>query len=161
MRFLKTMRKTIDPSIYLHSSGDHGYWTELESSAEIEITSEDPAHPIEAALLPGSGQGWRASQPGLQTMRIIFDYPQSLKRIYLVFKEEGKSRTQEFVLRWSSGEDRPLQEIVRQQYNFAPLSTEVEDYAVDLQGVKTLELEINPSISGGDICASLAEMRVR
>jgi hypothetical protein len=161
MRFLRTMRKTIDPSLYLHAAADHGFWIELESSAEIAITSEDPAHPIEAALLPGTGQGWKASQPGVQSMRIIFDYPQSLKRIYLVFREEGTSRTQEFVLRWSAGEDWPLQEIVRQQYNFSPLSTEIEDYAVDLHGVTILELEITPSISGGDIRASLAEMRVR
>lgn len=156
------MRKTIDPASYLHSAGEeHGHWMELESSAQIEITSEDPEHPIENALLPGTGRRWKASEPGPQKLRIVLDYPRTLKRIYLVFKEEERSRTQEFVLRWSWAENQPLQEIVRQQYNFTPLSTEVEDYAVDLHGVKILELEINPSISGGDAVASLAEMRVR
>ena len=161
MRFMQAMRKKIDPSLHQHRAAERGEWLELESSAEIEITSEDSAHPIESALLPGTGAGWKASQPGTQRMRILFDDPQKLSRIYMVFKEEDQSRTQEFVLRWSTGENQPLQEIVRQQYNFTPRSTEVEDYAVELNGVKTLDLEINPSISGGDVRASLSEMRLR
>jgi hypothetical protein len=47
---------------------------------------------------------------------------------------------------------------VRQQYRFSPPSTtqEVEDYAVDLDGVTALELHIIPDISGGAVPASLA-----
>lgn len=134
---------------------------DLECSAEIEITSEDPAHPIEAALLPNAGSGWRASQPGRQTLRVQFDEPQALRHIHLRFAEEEKSRTQEFVLRWSKGGDHPFEEIVRQQYNFSPGSSENEDYAVELDGVKILELEIIPSIGGGNVYASLAELRLR
>jgi hypothetical protein len=134
---------------------------DLESSAEVEITSEDPAHPIEAALLLGRGRGWKASQPGKQTLRILFDSPQEIRRVYLVFTEDEKTRTQEFVLRWSAGKGETFREIVRQQYNFAPGSSEVEDYAVELHRVKILELEIIPSISGGDGRASLAELRLR
>ena len=36
----------------------------MEGLAEVEITSEDAAHPIESALLPGRASGWRAAGPG-------------------------------------------------------------------------------------------------
>lgn len=131
----------------------------LEGLAEVEVTSEAAAHPIEAALLPGSGDGWRADQPGKQTIRLIFDNPQNLRLIHLVFTEEHQSRTQEFVLRWISAADPSPREVVRQQYNFTPVSSEVERYAVALKAVKILELEIMPSLSG-EALASLTELRL-
>jgi hypothetical protein len=131
----------------------------LEGLAEIEVTSEAAAHPIEAALLPGSGDGWRAAQPGKQTIRLIFDNPQNLRLIHLVFTEEHQARTQEFVLRWISAEDSSPREVIRQQYNFTPVSSEVERYAVALEDVKILELEITPSLSG-EAWASLTELRL-
>ncbi len=39
-------------------------WLDLERLAQVEVTSEDVDHPIESALIPGTGSGWRASQPG-------------------------------------------------------------------------------------------------
>ncbi|MGI9046813.1 MAG: hypothetical protein ACR2FI_08505 [Burkholderiales bacterium] len=54
---------------------------DVETLAEIEMTSEDAAHPIESALLPGSGAGWRAAGPGKQTIRLLFTQPQRLRRI--------------------------------------------------------------------------------
>ncbi|MGA3118622.1 MAG: hypothetical protein ABSF90_29870 [Syntrophobacteraceae bacterium] len=39
-------------------------WLDLENLALAEFTSEDPPHPIESALKPGVGSGWRASEPG-------------------------------------------------------------------------------------------------
>lgn len=48
-------------------------WLDLENSALAELTSEDVAHPIESALNPGVGSGWRASEPGQQTVRLLFD----------------------------------------------------------------------------------------
>ena len=155
------MRKRIDPAISRSEALAPEHWLDLESSAEIEITSEDPAHPMEAALIPGAGSGWRASNPGPQTVRILFDEPRALRRIHLMFTEDEKPRTQEFVLRWSVGDRHPFQEIVRQQYNFSAGSSEVEDYDVELNGVKSLELEIIPSIGGGDQRASLTELCLR
>src|SRR5947209_20506166 len=76
-------------------------WLDLESLAQVEITSEDAAHPIESALIPGTGEGWRAAQPGEQTIRLLFDEALGLRRIHLLFREEEEARTQEFVLRWS------------------------------------------------------------
>ena len=71
-------------------------------------------------------------------------------------------RTQEFVLRWSTGAGASSREIVRQQYNFSPpdVTREVEDYAVDLDGLTMLELSIIPDISGGEARASLGQLRI-
>jgi hypothetical protein len=55
-----------------------------------------------------------------------------------------------------------LQEIVRQQWNFSPphITTEVEDYRVDLSGVAVLELTIIPDIAGGVARASLNSLAI-
>jgi hypothetical protein len=135
-------------------------WLDLEPLAQVEITSEDADHPIEAALIPGRGSGWRAARPGEQTIRLLFDEPLKLRRIHLLFREDQQERTQEFVLRWSPNRGQSYKEIVRQQYNFSPLGTtrEMEDYRIDLDGVTTLELRILPDISGGNACGSLEEL---
>ena len=111
-------------------------WLNLEHLTQVEITSEDAGYPIESALLPNTGMGWRAAQSGEQTIRLLFNEPLRLKRIYLVFQEDQKERTQEFVLRWSPDGGQSYRDIVRQQYNFSPPAavSEVEDYDVDLDG---------------------------
>jgi hypothetical protein len=137
-------------------------WMDLERLAQVEITSEDVDHPIESALIPGTSSGWRAAQPGEQTIRLFFDEPLRLRRIHLRFQEGEQERTQEFVLRWSPDGGQSYREILRQQYNFSPpeAAQEVEDYDVDLDGVTALELKIVPDISGGSTRASLAQLRV-
>ena len=137
-------------------------WLDLENLAEVELTSEDASHPIESALNAGMGSGWRASEPGQQTVRLLFDKPLRVKRVHLEFQEDEQERTQEFVLRWSSDRGQSYREIVRQQYNFnLPDNTrEIEDYAVDLAGLTALELSIVPDISGGRARASIAQLRL-
>jgi hypothetical protein len=88
---------------------------DLEGAASVEVTSEEQDHGIESALIAGQTNGWHASTPGTQTIRLIFDEPQRLKRISLVFEENEIKRTQEFVLRWSPDGGRSFREIVRQQ----------------------------------------------
>jgi len=140
---------------------EHG-WLDLEELAQVEVTSEDAAHPIEAALAPGEEAGWRAAHPGPQTIRLIFDRPQRLSRVWLLFIEAETPRTQEFVLRWSPDGGRSFREIVRQQWNFAPPETirEVENYRVELSGVTVLELAIVPDQGRGEARASLARWRL-
>ncbi|MDH4250084.1 MAG: hypothetical protein OEY21_10305 [Nitrospira sp.] len=137
-------------------------WLDLRRLAQVELTSEDAAYPIEAALMPRAGSGWRAAQAGEQTIRLLFDELQRVRRIQLVFHEDQQARTQEFVLRWSPDGGQSYREILRQQYNFSPpgMMREFEDYAVDLAGVTALELKIVPDISGGDARASLAQLRI-
>jgi hypothetical protein len=137
-------------------------WLDLDLLAQVEITSEDVDYPIESALIPGVGSGWRAAQPGEQTICLLFDEPLRLRRIHLMFHEDAQERTQEFVLRWSPDGGQSYREILRQQYNFSPpgMAREVEDYDLDLDGVTALELKIVPDISGGSAHASLAQLRV-
>ena len=143
------------------SPADQG-WLDLERLAQVEITSEDGGHRIDSALLIGAGSGWRASQPGEQTIRLLFDEPQGLRRIRLVFEEDSQERTHEFVLRFSADGGQPYREILRQQYTFSPqgMTREVEDYVVNLDEVSVLELIIIPDISGGDAHASLTQLRL-
>ena len=138
------------------------HWLNLDALAQVEVTSEDAAHPIESGLLRGTESGWRARQPGPQTVRLVFDQPLRITCMHLEFHEENMERTQQFVLRWSSNSGQSYQEIVRQQYNFSPpvTTSECEDYDVDLVGVTTLELNIIPDISGGPARASLAQLRL-
>jgi hypothetical protein len=137
-------------------------WLDLENVVQAELTSEDASHPIESALRPGAGSGWRASEPGRQTVRLLFDEPVRVKRVHLVFREEEQQRTHEFLLRWSSDNGRSYREIVRQQYTFSPPdnSREREDYDVDLVGLTVFEISISPDISGGWARASIAELRL-
>jgi hypothetical protein len=137
-------------------------WLDLDKAASIEVTSEDVNYPIESALLADEKGGWRAAQPGSQTIRLIFDNPQRLRRIWLAFEDNEVFRTQEFVLRWSPHVGRPFREIVRQQWNFSSPGgvREIEDYAVDLVDVGVLELIIVPDKSGAEARASLVKMRL-
>jgi len=144
------------------SSADFQNWLDLEHLVQVELTSEDAEHPIESALINDAGSGWRAQQPGKQTIRLLLDKPHRISRIQLMFQEDERVRTQEFVLRWSPGPGTSYREIVRQQYNFSPpaVTRELEDYVVDLNGLTMLELDIIPDISGGETRASLAQLRL-
>jgi hypothetical protein len=126
---------------------DSGEWLDIEKIAVAEISSEDPAFPIDHALGRTGTGGWRASAPGPQRIRLLFDAPQSLRRIQLHFVDKESERSQEFVLLALVGDD--LREVARQQWNFSPngATEELEDYTVDLKGVKTLELRIDPDRS--------------
>ena len=156
------MRKRIVASPARETASLDDDWLDLESLAEVEVTSEDAAHPIEAALLPGHGSGWSAAAPGKQTIRLLFTRPQPLRRICLVYEEPATPRTQEYVLRWSGDGGRSYREIARQQWNFSPqgATSEAEDHRVDLPAVTALELSIIPDISGGEAVASLARLRL-
>ena len=137
-------------------------WLDLQRLAQVELTSEDAAYPIDAALMPSAGSGWRAAQAGEQTIRLLFDELQRIRHIQLLFHEDQQARTQEFVLRWSPGGGQSYREILRQQHTFSPpgMARECEDYAVDLAGVTALELRIVPDISGGDARTSVAQLRI-
>ena len=139
-----------------------GTFLDLETLARVEITSEDPAHTIESALVPGNGDGWRAAGPGPQKVRVFFDEPQRIRRVRLVFEEAHAERTQEFALSWIPAGEKAGQFLVRQQYTFSPggATREVEEYVFDLQGAAAIELEIVPDISKGEAVASLVSLQV-
>lgn len=155
------MRKQVIRVPQIAAAWDQG-WLDLEKAASVEVSSEDENYPIESALLGDEKRGWCAAEAGSQTIRLIFDSPQRLRRIFLAFEDSEVLRTQEFVLRWSSHPGQPFREIVRQQWNFSSPGgvREIEDYAVDLFDVGVLELIIVPDKGGGEALASLVKMRV-
>lgn len=156
------MRKRLITPTPAAAPSERDHPIDVSTTALVEVTSEEKDHPIEAALIPGESKGWRASEPGTHTIRLIFDRPQTLKRISLVFEEKETSRTQEFVLRWSTNLKGSLREIVRQQWNFNPplTTTEFEEYRVELSDVTVLELTITPDITGGATHASVNRLTI-
>jgi len=155
------MRKVIKPDTSKTAPRSQGEWLDLEEIATVEVTSEDPNFPIESALGASPGPGWRAAEPGKQTIRIVLDNPRTLRRIRLEFSETQVQRTQEFTLRWSPA-GGPFREIVRQQWNFSPQgsSSEIEDYQVQLENVSALELNLRPDLAPDTAYATLAAWRV-
>ncbi|MCU7877539.1 MAG: discoidin domain-containing protein [Candidatus Thiodiazotropha sp. (ex Lucinoma borealis)] len=156
------MRKRIIGQVQQAAFPTDQVWLNLGEIAEVEITSEDDTYPIESALLPGKTPGWRAAQPGKQTIRLLFTHPQNLQRIWIKFEESSIERTQEYLLRYSSDAGQSFQEIVRQQWNFNPQGSisETEDHQVELRAVTLLELTVTPDISGGDAFASLSQLKL-
>jgi hypothetical protein len=156
------MHKRIIGSAQQETAPSDQDWLNLAGLAAVEITSEEAAHPIESALLPSGASGWRAAEPGKQTIRLLFAHPQPLRRICLNFVESVTERTQEYVLRSSSDAGQSFREIVRQQWNFSPqgATCETDDHHVELAAVTILELSIIPDITGGNAIACLAAMRL-
>jgi hypothetical protein len=138
-------------------------WIDLQAVAEVEISSEDKQFPIEQALGAAAeadpSTGWRAATTGPQTIRLRFDRPTAIRRIYLHFVERAAERSQEFAVYAGNAKselreagvdlrkpDVDLREIVRQQFTFSPVGAteEIEDYEVDLKEVTVFELRIDP-----------------
>jgi hypothetical protein len=143
----------------LPAESDAG-WLNLCEIATVEVTSEDERFPIETVFANNGGPGWRAARPSKQVIRIIFDEPVAVRRIRIRFDEPESERTQEFTLSWSPAAGG-CREIVRQQWNFnRGAATEIEDYALSLDGVAGLELAIQPDISSNNGVATLSSWMV-
>jgi hypothetical protein len=141
------MRKVVMTEKTGETSQEPESWLNVERIASVEISSEEASFPIESALGGVGTGGWRASAPGPQKILLIFDKPQTIRRIQLHFVEKEAERSQEFWLLAMVGDE--LRDVVRQQWNFSPQGTteELEDYRVELTGVTALELRIDPDRS--------------
>jgi hypothetical protein len=135
---------------------------DLAEIATVEVSSEDPAFPIESVFSADGGPGWRAAEKGEQRIRLIFDNAVAVHRIQFHFLEPTRERLQEFTVRWSAAQGGESKEIVRQQWNFSPggSTSEIEDYEVNLEGVSSVELVIKPDLTHHQAPASLAAWRV-
>jgi hypothetical protein len=159
---VRIMRKELTSPASPSTQAPDAPWLDLDRIAMVQVTSEEKDCPIEHALVQEGKSGWRAAAKGTQTIRLIFDKPQRIIRIWLVFEDAENARTQEFLLRWSPDSGHSLREFVRQQWNFSSPSSvrELEDYAVELSAVTVLELTIVPDKSGGEARASLMSLRL-
>jgi len=137
-------------------------WLDVRTIARVEVTSEDWRYPIESAFDETDERGWRAAERGKQNIRLFFDEPPRVRRIWLRFMELEAERTQQFTLQWSKDKADALRPLFQQQWNFSPSgsTSEIEDYEVDLNGVWMLQLLIDPDIARGPAVASLASWRL-
>jgi hypothetical protein len=141
------MRKSIVSPSAVAATPISDLWRDLERIARVEISSEDPQFPIEHALGKKVTTGWRAAETGPQLIRLHFDEPMNIKRLQLHFVDTAAERSQEFAVYAGSGAE--LKEVVRQQWSFSPHGSteEIEDYTVNLSGITTLEVRIDPDRS--------------
>jgi hypothetical protein len=141
------MRKSIVSPSVVAQTPISDLWRDLERITRVEISSEDAAFPIEQALGKKDTTGWRAATTGPQLIRMHFDEPLNIKRLRLHFVDKTAERSQEFAVFAGAGSE--LKEIVRQQWSFSPQGSteEIEEYTVNLSGITTLELRIDPDRS--------------
>jgi hypothetical protein len=118
-----------------------GDWLRLDELAEAEISSEDAAYPIESALLPGRGAGWRAAAPGRQTIRLLAQ-PQA-RTGYGSALSRPHCRAPRNTCCWSAdGGVVPW----RQQWNFRPASCKPKSIS-SISPEWSPELIITPDIA--------------
>lgn len=79
--------------------------------ATVQVTSEELDHPIDNAFDQNRGSGgsrWIADGPGEQTVILLFDTPQTIRKIGVEVEELAVSRTQELSVFVSSDGGRTL-----------------------------------------------------
>lgn len=141
-------------------------WIDVLDLAEIEVSSQDDLFPIEDALVQGPTLGWRASTPGPQELRLIFQHPQTIRQIMFHVIERAAQRTQEVVISAGPTADA-LQEVTRLRFAFDPAGSteEFEDVPMTISDVGVLTIAIDPDL-GRDAAhtvnyASLASLKIR
>jgi hypothetical protein len=155
---MRKIIKSADPAAGLEKAS----WLDVSAIAQVEVTSEDPQYPIESVFAEGETRGWRASEQGKQTIKLFFDEPQRIRRIWLQFVERQNERTQQFTLQWSKDKTDALRPLFQQQWNFSPSgsTSQLEDYKVELSGVWMLQLVVDPDIGRERTVASLEKWRL-
>ena len=133
--------------------------------ATVQVTSEQADHPIDNAFDESRGPGgsrWVADAPGEQTVILVFDSPQTIRKIGVEAEELTVSRTQELSVSVSSDGGRTYRELVRQEFNFSPPGTsfERELWSVSAGAVTHLRLEIKPDKGGRIGRATLTSLAV-
>jgi hypothetical protein len=121
--------------------------------ATVQVTSEQGDHPIDNVFDDNRGPGgsrWIADGPGEQMVTLVFDSPQTIRRIGVEIEEVAVSRTQELSVSVSSDGGRTYRQLVRQEFNFSPPGTsfEHEEWSVVTDAVTHLRLEIRPDKGG-------------
>jgi hypothetical protein len=145
-------RKEVVPRRYPASASRDGEIS-IHDVATVQVTSEELEYPIDHAFDEHRGPGasrWIASEPGEQMVLLVFDRPQTLRKIVVEIEELAVSRTQELTVSVSSDGGRTYRELVRQEFNFSPPGTsfEREVWATSETGVTHLRLDIRPDKGG-------------
>ena len=136
---------------------------DIAATATVQLTSEDPAYPIEHVFDHRRGPGgsrWMATEPGEQTLVLAFDTPQTIHQIIVEVEEPEVSRTQELCLSVSHDGEQTYCELRWQEYNFSPPGTtfEREEWVVRAEGVTHLHLWMKPDKGGKPCRATLTAL---
>lgn len=146
------MRKQIVPQRPVDAASFEGEIPVAEV-ATVQVTSEMVDHPIDNAFDTRRGPGgsrWIAEGTGEQMVILVFDTPQTIRKISLEVEELALSRTQELSVSVSSDGGRTYRDLVRQEYHFSPPGTsfEREVWSVAAEAVTHLRLAIKPDKGG-------------
>jgi hypothetical protein len=146
------LRKQVIPKRPVESAPFEGEIPVAEV-ATVQVSSEQGNYPIDNVFDSRRGPGgtrWIADGPGEQTLILVFDRPQTIRRVSLEVEELSVSRTQELSASVSSDGGRTYRELVRQEFTFSPPSTsfEREVWSVAAEGVTHLRLDIKPDKGG-------------
>ena len=125
----------------------------IRDVATVQVTSEEAHHPIDNAFdhhQRTGGSRWIADEPGEQTVTLLFDSPQTIRKVGLEVEELVVSRTQELSVSVSSDGGRTYRELWRQEFNFSPPGHEFERevWSTSVEAVTHLRLEIKPDKGG-------------
>ena len=136
---------------------------DIAATATMQVTSEDPAHPVEHVFDHRRGPGgsrWVAAEPGEQTLLLAFDTPQTIDQIIVEVEEPAVSRTQELWLSVSHDGGQTYHELRRQEYTFSPPGTtfEREAWTMTTAGVTHLQLWMQPDKGGKPCRATLTAL---
>jgi hypothetical protein len=136
------------------------------SLAEVQASSELPAHPIVLAFDEGHGPGatrWIAGDPGEQTITVAFRQPCTLEEITLEVEEREVARTQAVHLSLSTDGGLTYHERVRQEFTFSPdgATWEQEHWIIRQDHVSHVRLLIKPDKGRSDLHATLTSLVLR
>jgi|SRR5689334_4745345 hypothetical protein len=93
---------------------------------------------------------------------VRFHQPTTVRRLRVITTEAEQSRTQEMTIWVSLHRGERHQEVLRQQFNFSPdgATEQVEEYALELDDVSSVQVKIVPSIDGRPATAHVSEVHV-
>ena len=130
-------------------------WLELDAVADVTIV----AGGRRVNRVPGV---WSADSPGEQTVEIRFHHRTPVRRLRVVSSEGNESRTQEMTIWVSLRGGEQHREVLRQQFSFSPngATEKVDEYALHLEDVSSIQLRIVPSIDGRPAVARVSELLV-
>ena len=67
-------------------------WLDLQRLARVELSSEDEAYPIESALAPGAGPGWRRKLESRRSACCVTSRRESAVFNYYFARNSGRAR---------------------------------------------------------------------
>ena len=107
-----------------------------------------------------SGRLW--DYPGEQMIEIRFHHRIPVRRLRVVSSDLAESRTQEMTIWVSLRGGEQHREVVRQQFNFSPsgATVQVEEYALQLEDVSTIQVRMVPRIDGRRAVARVSKLHV-